>query len=142
MYLEDLGTNAYLNTDDRFRAVGWLEAGHPYTKGAVPPDDLAAIKAHLQRAFQPARYLGFHLCSLCPPGTPRAGTLNLVVVTPTLLYIAPELIVHYIEDHGYRPPDEFLAAVRACPPQGSRQFLEWLRPFRYALHNRTVGDGR
>jgi hypothetical protein len=27
------------------------------------------------------------------------------------VYISPVLILHYILDHGYRPPDEFIEAV-------------------------------
>jgi hypothetical protein len=28
-------------------------------------------------------------------------------------FAAPNLIIHYIEAHGYAPPDEFLLAVQA-----------------------------
>ncbi|WP_146209646.1 hypothetical protein [Vitiosangium sp. GDMCC 1.1324] len=45
------------------------------------------------------------------------------------LFIAPELIVHYITAHGYRPPDTFIEAVLACPPQKSPEYIERLRPF-------------
>jgi hypothetical protein len=41
------------------------------------------------------------------------------------------LVVHYIEDHGYRPPYEFLVAVQTCPEQGSVEFLDLLRPFEH-----------
>jgi hypothetical protein len=29
------------------------------------------------------------------------------------IYAAPDLIYHYVEAHGYRPPDEFVEAVMA-----------------------------
>ena len=29
-----------------------------------------------------------------------------------VVYAAPELIAHYVEDHGYLPPPEFVEAVR------------------------------
>jgi hypothetical protein len=34
-----------------------------------------------------------------------------------IVYAAPTLICHYIHEHGYRPPDEFLAAVGKLPQQ-------------------------
>jgi hypothetical protein len=27
------------------------------------------------------------------------------------IYVAPNLIIHYIREHGYRPPDEFIRAL-------------------------------
>jgi hypothetical protein len=49
-----------------------------------------------------------------------------------VVYVAPELVVHYIESHGYQPPEEFIAAVMACPPQESAEFFGMLRPFGYS----------
>jgi hypothetical protein len=36
----------------------------------------------------------------------------------------PALAVHYISDHSYYPPEEFIAAVMDAPPVGSVAFLE------------------
>jgi hypothetical protein len=42
-------------------------------------------------------------------------------------YAAPSLIVHYVREHGYRPPRQFRAAVLQCarfygfpPPRPAR----------------------
>jgi SAM-dependent methyltransferase len=51
------------------------------------------------------------------------------IPTKTLKYVAPELIVHYIEAHSYLPPQEFITAVMACPPQGSKAFFKLLSGF-------------
>jgi hypothetical protein len=32
-----------------------------------------------------------------------------------VVYVCPELILHYINAHGYSPPREFCEAVLACP---------------------------
>ena len=32
------------------------------------------------------------------------------------VYAAPTLIWHYVTEHGYRPPDEFIDAVLADDP--------------------------
>lgn len=128
-FIADLSTEAYFAHGDSVRAVGWLESGHPYTQGDVPAEFLAALKKHVETAHVVVLFMGLHDCSLCPAGRRTAGLGNLLVPTSDRLYVAPELITHYIQDHGYRPPDEFVAAVLACPEQGSATFLELLRPF-------------
>src|SRR5262245_52567083 len=127
MYIEDLSTTAYFARGPNVRAIGWLEAGHLFAQGDVPAEFLDALKAHVGAAHQVVLFMGFHECSLCPDISPRpgrgwrAGLRNLLIPTSNLLYVAPELIVHYVEDHGYRPPEEFVAAVLACPEQKSPQ---------------------
>ena len=44
------------------------------------------------------------------------------------MYVAPQLIVHYIDAHDYRPPGVFCAAVEACPPLGSAAYFAKLVP--------------
>jgi hypothetical protein len=34
----------------------------------------------------------------------------------------PQMVAHYVEGHGYRPPEEFVQAVLACPAQGSPEY--------------------
>jgi len=41
--------------------------------------------------------------------------------------VAPALVIHYVEAHGYTPPDAFVQAVLACPPQGSREYFALMR---------------
>ena len=137
MFIEDLSTNGYFVHGVNVRAIGWLEVGHPFTRGPVPGDILAALKAQVVKAHQIAYHMGFHECSLCPEDRQRTGIDNLLVPTRELLYVAPELVVHYIEDHGYRPPDQFLVAVQTCPEQGSVEFLELLQRFEHIWRDRA-----
>ncbi|MEM9069790.1 MAG: hypothetical protein AAGE52_14855 [Myxococcota bacterium] len=75
---------------------------------------------------------GWHRCTLCRfghVGTVTYGRLqvsvgasNLFVPADARIYVAPSLIVHTIDAHGYRPPEEFLEAVRACPPMSSMAY--------------------
>jgi hypothetical protein len=131
VFIEDLSTNGYFVHGANVRAIGWLEVGHPFTRGPMPGDVLAVLKNHVVKAHQVVCFMGFHECSLCPEGRQRTGLDNLVVPTRERLYVAPGLVVHYIEDHGYRPPYEFLVAVQTCPEQGSVEFLDLLRPFEH-----------
>jgi hypothetical protein len=66
--------------------------------------------------------MGWHSCELCRVA-PARGVYNVWIPSDAALYVAPELVVHYIEAHQYRPPDEFIAAVLACPEQGTAEYL-------------------
>jgi hypothetical protein len=44
------------------------------------------------------------------------GVKNLLVPCRGLIYAAPSLVIHYIEAHGYKPPDAFVEALRQLDP--------------------------
>jgi predicted enzyme related to lactoylglutathione lyase len=105
--------------------VGWLQDGHEFPTGDVDADTIAKLNLLLE---SPRTHIlhskGFHECDLCtieqrvyPAYKERQialGSAELWVPAPNgMIYAAPTLIVHYIEDHGYRPPDEFIEAVKA-----------------------------
>ena len=50
------------------------------------------------------------------------GATNIWVPAGDRIFVAPSLILHYIDAHGYRPPDAFIDAVRQCPPQRSPEY--------------------
>ncbi|AWM39925.1 hypothetical protein C1280_24920 [Gemmata obscuriglobus] len=135
MFFPDLGTTCQVDRGDHVRAVGWLHPDHSFPTGPVPPGFSAALRAHAYDSWQPVLAMGPHFCELCShpaPGADRAGgARNFWIPSMSVVYVAPELIVHYVEDHQYQPPEEFVAAVLACPPQKSDAFLEMLRPFGY-----------
>ena len=50
----------------------------------------------------------------CERGQQRPGRLEIEIRVrgdERTVYAAPTLIVHYVEAHRYRPPEEFIAAV-------------------------------
>jgi hypothetical protein len=57
------------------------------------------------------------------------------------IFFAPEMIAHYVERHGYAPPDEFVSAVMACPLPGTEAYATVVGPFaeRFARH-RAAAD--
>jgi hypothetical protein len=57
------------------------------------------------------------------PGTSRK---DLYVPANQVIYVAPELIVHYIDAHQYLPPQVFIDAVLACPEMRSMDYLKAL----------------
>jgi len=107
------------------RAVGWLERDHPFSTGPVACDVYARLVELLREPWQPGSFGGLHSCDLCLYEGPP-GHRNLFVPDDELVFVCPELITHYMNAHGYRPPDEFCAAVLACPPMRSVQYLKAL----------------
>ncbi|MFJ9799918.1 hypothetical protein [Streptomyces sp. NPDC101145] len=127
----EVGTGTrFVTVRDAYRRlnVGWLEADRPWTAGPVPARFASGLLALLEaQAVNEA--LGLHECDLCPeplddahpwyeprPGhrCASAGTGEIRVPgAPGTAYAAPSLIGHYVLDHGYLPPREFVDAVLA-----------------------------
>ena len=116
-------------------AVGWLEAPYPYQQGGVRAEFSDRLFSLLESVWDPILFRGKHDCSLCDLG-PREmrskaglivdmGALNLFVPNEgsTGLFVAPSLILHYVVDHGYRPPPQFQTAVMTCPETSSSGYF-------------------
>ena len=119
------------------RAIGWLEPGYAYPRGALEEPVFRKLVELLQNPWQPYAS-GRHPCSLCqfsggPGGVSylstyvRIGVNNLFLPSAWGLFVAPSDILHYIDGHGYLPPEEFQAAVLNCPPMRSIDYLKGLR---------------
>jgi hypothetical protein len=84
-------------------------------------------------------YRGFHVCNLCraAPVKPLvvenqgrrislgASEIRVGARTGTI-FAAPDLIYHYVREHGYLPPTEFVRAVEEEPLPGSAEYAERL----------------
>ena len=57
------------------------------------------------------------------------GYRNVWIPAANAVYIAPEMILHYIRGHSYRPPDEFVEAVLVAPDQGSEDYMALIGQF-------------
>jgi hypothetical protein len=86
--------------------IGWLDPAHPFLT-SQPSDEL--VRALHKLVQHPVRIIpGLHVCELC---NDAAGTGEIEVVAPDVIYVAPTLIAHYVFEHGYRPPGEFEVAA-------------------------------
>lgn len=114
----------------RVLAAGWLD-GRDFPTGAVDPEWLVRLVAvALRCAAAPTR--GLHACPMCARagrdfdremlpavrfpdpvrGSWALGSAELWVPgADGEVWAAPDLIVHYVAAHGYRPPAGFVAAV-------------------------------
>jgi len=109
-------------------SIGWLDAEHPYHRGEVAEEHVRALERVLVHGWQPVYAKGWDACPFCGAGEvqpilrdvdgePRMiGAANLFVPAGNVLYLAPSMILHYIEEHGYAPPEEFLRALSRCDP--------------------------
>ena len=156
-YLEDLSEYSYAPGFVRpgTRTVGWLAQRHPFPT-AIPDEALLDL-LWLYCSISVAQTRGFHKCEFCPAGTIShferngqrllLGTSEIRVFSPEgQAYAAPTLIYHYVAVHHYKPPDEFLRALRAGPQPPSEEYfdalarlnLEWWKTSRGAPKNRIL----
>ncbi len=120
MYFPDLSPCRYYGL-----SVGWLEKDHAFARGTVPDGFLERL---LEQCRHPViRHGGVHLCEFCPtPEEARAACVRelpngervvlgsgVIRVHPRqgLAFVAPTLVFHYIQTHGYLPPETFVEAV-------------------------------
>ncbi len=124
-WFEDLSECDYFGLEPAvaLRAVGWLERGRPFKTGAVDPSVYRRLCELRRNPWQPVVSPGLHECDLCQYEG-ATGSSNIFVPGSGILYVCPELVTHYMNVHGYAPPDEFCRAVLACPPMRSISYLK------------------
>jgi hypothetical protein len=115
-YFEDLSNCDYFGDDlaSELTAIAWLTNDVAFSTGKTPDESYAKLKLLLIDPWQPMIFGGCHDCELCQFDRPY-GHSNLFVPNGSLIFVCPEMILHYIAAHHYRPPDQFLAAVAECP---------------------------
>jgi hypothetical protein len=91
--------------------VGWLDPRHPYTTGATSAKFRQTLRQLCRRRMKQTR--GFQPCYFCRGPYRPHGSPEIRMPGRRRVYAAPELVYHYVAAHGYRPPEEFVAAVLA-----------------------------
>jgi len=124
-YFEDLTEYTYCPTKQRMLNVGWLASDHSFPRG--PVSEKFAMRLSLLMKTPVNIMRGLHYSDLCTP--PQ----DIIEQNPSYIYVwemnrrgfaevrvkdsngtcfsAPELIWHYIMEHQYQPPQEFIDAV-------------------------------
>ena len=136
-YFEDLSQYSFDRTAASIRAsrnVGWLDASHDFPTEEPHSDLLDAVWEYCSILVVPTR--GLHSCEFCtsPLNTfvrhdirRLFGSGEIRVFSSTGdVFAAPNLIYHYILQHHYRPPGEFLRAVESGARPGSDEYREML----------------
>lgn len=134
-YYSDLSPYVYSKVETSTVNVGWLDSSHPFPTGKVTDEFLARLWLYCAKPVHPAK--GFHECPFCvPPLVPieatrgketlLLGAAEIRVLGSNKKYAAPNLVYHYIVEHEYLPPEEFIQAVMEGPQPGTSEFEEYL----------------
>jgi len=130
-YYADLTRYEYWDdvvTDDALN-IGWLDGQHPYPTGDTSIEFQTRLLMFCKGVVNGTR--GWHECEFCPakPYDPMAendldplGTAEIRVFHKGRIYAAPNLIYHYVAEHHYRPPEEFIDAVLNAPIPSSSEY--------------------
>ena len=125
-YYEDLSPYEYTSHGQRCANlvnIGWLDLKRPFHQGSVEPALLVRIGELCMAPVNRTR--GFHACSKRPEYPVREdvggavvalGSAEIRVFGTSKTYACPTLIYHYIREHRYLPPHEFLDAVSHLQP--------------------------
>jgi hypothetical protein len=124
-YYPDLSPYEYYPGQGHMLNVGWLSRDRPFARGPVPKAFAHALRLMASDPVEVTR--GCHVCEFCEPPEDiiaaeprylevwemfRCGNGEIHVPGQSgVVYCAPALVIHYISEHQYRPPEEFIAAV-------------------------------
>ena len=126
-YFKDLTLYCYGGKTEieNARNIGWLSIEQEYAKGACSLEFITALKG---LAKTPTNlYRGVHYCEFCPPmitkpikdrivhevvrDCPSGNGEIHVKGSEGVMFVAPVLLVHYVAEHNYLPPEQFVSAV-------------------------------
>jgi len=106
MKIDDLSPYSYMGHNDSVKSIGWLEGDFP--KGHVDPNVIELLEKYPITN----RCRGVHGCEYCRE---TAGNGEIWTVGEHGVYAAPSLLIHYIKEHNYLPPHEFIDSVLNGP---------------------------
>jgi hypothetical protein len=131
-YFPDMETTTQIVSGPAVRAVGWLAAAAPYSTGETPPEFVSKLRLLARNWGASTVALGWpaaggtHTCEMC--GNVRAAG-NFGIPGDSVLYVAPEMVAHYVEAHRYAPPEGFITAVLRCPLPDTPEYARAVEPF-------------
>jgi hypothetical protein len=139
-YFADLTPCDYFTPDHegKLLAVGWLDRKKRHTRGDVSKGFILQLHRLLVSPWDQSAFLGYFDCPFCRVSsgprqltidntTVELGNTNLFIPGDSVVFVAPSLILHYIDAHEYAPPQSFCEAVLACPEMRSMDYLKRIR---------------
>src|SRR5262245_54807649 len=95
-------------------AVGWLDPPFDFRRGPVKRAARDRLETLSNTCWNPIISMGFHACGFCAQAVgidsshadrgrgdlPR-GSGNIIIPGRHVAYVAPDLILHYIDEHQY-----------------------------------------
>ena len=157
MYYEDLSLYSYRkNTNETSYNIGWL--GRDYSNGKYPDYSKGEVSEQfVDKLWEYLKYQvnicrGLHDCELCTNEAHilehkgeriKVGYYEMRVFSKTgKVYAAPSMILHYIKEHNYKPPKEFIDAVMEGDAS-SKEYIDKLLEYKkdYYINLRLEGQG-
>lgn len=120
MYFKDL--SKYDDSTNDVYNIGWLDSNHIFNTGYFSKSRLKKLIS-MEEQIRTNQTRGIYECQLCRK--PTEGNYNILDKEVflgsaefwipnkdnTKIYVAPDLILHYIYSHNYLPPTEFIEAI-------------------------------
>ena len=140
-YYPDLSEHTMVASGFHVRAIGWLDDKHAFPVGIAPAEftdklgriiETETFLGLYENGSIIPKFFGFHTCELCH--NYDHGD-DIVVPSNQVMYVAPKMILHYITEHGYLPPKQFIDAVLESPIPGTKSYNDAVAKFR-ELHKR------
>jgi hypothetical protein len=119
-------------------AVGFLTRKYPFETGKVPPKFLQKLlpfchpsKTVCQAPRTQNSALGGKQIEVEIGGDKvTLGGAEIRIIGEEDIFAAPDLIYHYVADHHYLPPEEFIQAVLTGPAPDSAEFRALINTLR------------
>lgn len=132
------------------RNVGWLGLGHEFEQAEPSDEILDRLWSFCKISV--AQMRGIHECEFCRDDSyyaERKGEALLLGSSEIRvfsyggeIYAAPTLIYHYVRSHNYRPPDEFIRALREGPAPESQEYFDRLKELGLEWNRTSVPAGK
>lgn len=117
-FYPDLTPYNYTHYSEVELNIGWLQKDNPFSVGEIPEGFLDNLKAYALNEVMGT--LGWHDCEFC--GKANSSAEIRVIGKDGCVYACPTLIIHYIEEHKYLPPKQFVDTVMEGPSPGSEEY--------------------
>ena len=122
-YYKDLSKYTYLSNEEKNTInVGWFDGEHEYLQGDVTEEFILALWEYIKYPVNEtrgiysnialdggvkkfvAKYQGYNILL-------GSAEIRVVDTKNNIVYAAPNLILHYVINHHYMPPQSFMDAV-------------------------------
>jgi hypothetical protein len=111
-HFEDLTPYTYFHPEEEAPGtanIGWLDRWHPFPTGETSAEFRSKLERLCQNRVKRTR--GFYSCDFCQGRDKPHGSAEIRVAGKDRVYAAPEMVYHYVAEHNYLPPEEFIRAV-------------------------------
>lgn len=123
MYFPDFSIYSFLEVKSNANTlnIGWLDANHSFSKNKASEELLNGL---FEKCLYPInKTRGYHLCQFCKSssfGLKATRNGKEIILGSAEIWIkgkdgktfaAPNLIYHYVAEHDYEPPNEFIDAI-------------------------------